>query len=601
MNRVFRIQGIILSAALAAAALTGCADSMEPVKTVASAEDTAVSKDETSASEAVKVETMKPEQKTVSVSSTFVGTVAADSTVYVVPMVSGLVTEKYFEVGDHVNEGDLLFTIDDASAQLSLSQANAALSSARAGLQATQASYTAQQAANAAAHDSATESMGKLETASQQMQTATDAAYAQATQAGLQAQTASAAYSTLLDNISDAKEKRDDLIDSRDSAQAAADAAKKAAEDLGKQLAEAQAAETPDIAAIAELSEQLKAAQSSVVSAQTYYQQMASAVESADSSIKQLESNLTSAANAVESAGLSYQIAKENAEDTQRQQQDFELYTKPASTTAIGSQLVGSDAQLAAGGAQVSVSRASVTQASVGVESAQMALDYYSITSPVSGVITAINVSEHNMASPSQPAYTIESENDRKITFYVAEKTAMGMRLGNDAILHRDGVEIPAKITLITDTIDSATGLFRVEARPTDAASASLVNGSQISIDTVTRQAQNALAVPITAVYYDGEQAFVYINNKGRAHRMDVTTGLSDDEMIEISSGLTPDDEVVTSWSSQLKEGTSITTLDTAAKALPAGDVKKEGEVIGFEPIPADDPIRKAGMAGEDH
>ena len=75
---------------------------------------------------------------------------------------------------------------------------------------------------------------------------------------------------------------------------------------------------------------------------------MASAVESADSSIKQLESNLTSAANAVESAGLSYQIAKENAEDTQRQQQDFELYTKPASTTAIGSQLVGSDAQLAA-------------------------------------------------------------------------------------------------------------------------------------------------------------------------------------------------------------------------------------------------------------
>ena len=60
-----------------------------------------------------------------------------------------------------------------------------------------------------------------------------------------------------------------------------------------------------------------------------------------------------------------------------------------------------------------------------------MALDNTVITAPVSGTITAINVTAHNMASPSTQAYVIESDAQNKIVFYAAEETAQYIEVGN--------------------------------------------------------------------------------------------------------------------------------------------------------------------------
>ena len=88
-----------------------------------------------------------------------------------IPKVSGEVTEKNFEVGDHVNEGDLLFTIDDTTAQIAVKQAQAQLTSAKAGV-------TAQTAATASTHASGIETIGKIPTTEMQLQQAVEQAEA---------------------------------------------------------------------------------------------------------------------------------------------------------------------------------------------------------------------------------------------------------------------------------------------------------------------------------------------------------------------------------------------------------------------------------------
>ena len=62
------------------------------------------------------------------------GDEAAESEVKVIPLLGGEVVEKNFEVGDHVNEGDLLFRIDDEALQIALKTAQAQVSTAQAGL-----------------------------------------------------------------------------------------------------------------------------------------------------------------------------------------------------------------------------------------------------------------------------------------------------------------------------------------------------------------------------------------------------------------------------------------------------------------------------------
>ena len=63
----------------------------------------------------IMVETSSVGTKTISIMSDFIGSIEAGEETIIMPKVAGEVTEKYFEVGDYVNAGDLLFTIDDTA------------------------------------------------------------------------------------------------------------------------------------------------------------------------------------------------------------------------------------------------------------------------------------------------------------------------------------------------------------------------------------------------------------------------------------------------------------------------------------------------------
>ena len=96
---------------------------------------TGCSKDEkinTTENTSVAVDVMSVQKGTLTLSNQFVGTVAPQEAVYIIPMAQGKVTDTYFEVGDIVNAGDVLFEIDDVAAQLQLKQARLTYSNTKA-------------------------------------------------------------------------------------------------------------------------------------------------------------------------------------------------------------------------------------------------------------------------------------------------------------------------------------------------------------------------------------------------------------------------------------------------------------------------------------
>ncbi|MCR5603183.1 MAG: efflux RND transporter periplasmic adaptor subunit [Lachnospiraceae bacterium] len=572
--------------------------------TLSACSEKAVASEESIADKPIMVKQQLPDVKSLATMSNYVGTVEADSTVNILPKVSAEVLSANYVVGDHVNAGDLLFTMDDSTAQIALDQANAGLKSAKAGLDAAEANYeagkaslVAQEASKTATQVSAYETLGKLDTTGQQMQLAADSAYVQARQAGLNSDSAHETYEFYNSQIEDAERKKNELLGTEDMVKTALAGSQAALSQASKTLGYLTSIKTqyenfntpgmtPEeflqsagFSSVEALNQAIKEAQTKVAAAQTgaataseAYSTTQTALESVDSALDQLYLQRDTAGNTAESASLSYGLAVESSELADRQEQDFDNYTRYTITSgalaqAIGAeqQLKASGAQVKAGGAQVAVGSAGVDQANAAVANARTALSYYSVSAPVSGTITAINVSEHNICSPSQVAYTIKSDAAVKIVFYVAEKSAQEMFPDDPVSLEKDGNIYEGRIILVSNELDAQKGLYRVEAQLLDP-SVSLPYDSTISLRAASRQVKDALTVPVNSVYYDNDQAYLFVNDNGIAKRKDVSVGLSEGDSIEIKEGLGANDSVITSWTAGLKEGTKVMTDNSISK-----------------------------------
>lgn len=521
MKRTYYIKRTLLTAALTGSLMLSACGEEEKTPTTAVEQDTVLT-----------VTVQQPEILTLSTQSRYVGTVEADSIVYVIPKVSAEVLEKHFEVGDHIEAGELLFVLDDSLAQISLSQAQAGLSSAQASLSAAQAGYQAQEAAIAAqeagivaqeaqaeaARVSAAETIGTMDSNEQKLQMAIDNAENQLTQARLGAGSATDAYYYAKDQL----EKAQDYYGDWDNAPM-------------------------------------------VIVAQ-YHTRDAYKMQ-----IDQLELQKDNAYRQMMTAKNSCDVAQEALESAKQQLADYQNYTKNTIAASTEAQIMGVDQQLQAGaaqldaansqlqatGANIQASRAGISQAEAAIRNAETALSYYTVTSPVSGTITSIGISEHNMASPSQPAYTIQCDEPGKVVFYVAEKTMREIQVGNAATMERDGVSFGGKIVSVSEVVDATQGLYRVEAQADDGKMLP-PSGSSVSVLTISRQSDDALTIPAGCIYYDGEQAYIYVQEGNVAHRRDITVGLMESDHVEVTEGLSAEDGVIVSWNSNMRDGAEI-------------------------------------------
>jgi membrane fusion protein, multidrug efflux system len=110
--------------------------------------------------------------------------------------------------------------------------------------------------------------------------------------------------------------------------------------------------------------------------------------------------------------------------------------------------------------------------------------------------------------------------------------------------------EIHAMINPATHLVDA---LVPIPDDQTD----QLVLGSRL-IAHIQLNAHSGTTVPRSAVLQDEQGTYVFRVVNGKAQRVTVTTGLESDQWIEITSGLNPDEEVVTVGNYELKDGMPV-------------------------------------------
>lgn len=429
---------------------------------------------------AVVVDMEQAQTGKLTLQNSFVGTVSPQEMVYVIPFASGTVTDTYFEVGDQVNAGDILFKIDDSAAKLQLEQAQLSAVSVRQ--QADSALTTQQESAN-------------LQMDSSRVQA--QSGYDQAQIAYFQAKNA---YDRNYDELSD-------QLDACN-------------------------------ANITQLENAIKAESSSVSGGNaTSVAGLTKQLETLKSTKAELESGRESLVAALQQTESAYNAAKSSMDIVNRSE-----------ALSQGQALADTKEQLST----------SEQLADVGVESAKLALSYYTVKAPISGTIQSKGVEVNGIAGSSSAAYTIANENMMTVTFQVSEAVKNTLTMGQEVTVDRGTASYTGNITEIGVAVNQQTGLFQIKAA-VNADGSALPSGVSVKLTTDTyHTGDSTVLIPYDAVYYDNTGSYVYLSVDGKAVKTYVTTDLFDDTQISVTEGVQPGDTVITSWSPKLMNGVEV-------------------------------------------
>ncbi|MCM1268345.1 MAG: efflux RND transporter periplasmic adaptor subunit [Bacteroidales bacterium] len=555
-----------LAAACLSVTLAGCGETEE----------------EETLSEVIPVEAQMPEAGTLTLENEFIGTVSPEEAVYVIPMVTAEVVSTDIQVGDTVTAGQELCKLDTEAAKLQLESAEAQYNSAAAGVAAAEVGYEIAQAQ----YDS---TVAQLDMQNEQTQRQKDLTMYQMQ---MQIDSINNGIDDINEQLGDLEENKKDAEDQRDTlnkAQKNANAYVKQAQKAYNEAAAAYqyeaaqqryyaavaavtALENPDptvpipdrdtllAAAKAELKEAeetlktiedaLKPLKDALSAAQAAASQASSASAQLEAGIDQIEDGEEQLRNTLSDT---YQ-SKEQTE-TIKNLTEAQLNIDTQDVQDIGKRTAALGVESAA--AQVNSAKVGAEGAKLGIESAEYQLDMYTLTAPIDGIIEAVNVKEHDFASPQSPAFVISNKNTMTVTFGVSEGIRATLRVGQKITVDRNGKLYDAAITEIGSMIDQNTGLFVVKScvsTPDD----SLLTGSSVKVTAQTYSQADAILIPYDAVYYDNSQPYVYVAADGFAKRLDVETGIFDEETITVLDGLSTEDVLITSWSANLREGAEV-------------------------------------------
>lgn len=478
----------------------------------------------------VSVEVENPQMGELTSDTTYIGTVEPQQQVYVMPKLSGTVTQVNYKVGDTVKEGDVLFKIDDEAYQVQMDSAQAAYNTAQAG--ATAATSGARDLQNYQTEEQIRQLQKNLNDtyeSKEDMEDSLDELREQGKTASAQVASAQASVDSLSQSLGVQKQ---DL------------AAKQTAMDEAKATYDDKKADT------SATEEEKKAAEAAYNTAKTEYDAAAATVTATSSQLALAKQGLSAAqagVNTINSGKTQLKSGIDQIETSQDTLTDSLNTAKQAYSITQNEVYPQTDATYTA----------QLNQAAVGIESAQMQLDYCTVTAPISGVIEAINVEKEGMAAAGNVAYIISNKDSMTVTFDVAEAAKNTLNIGDHVTVERNGQTFDGSITEIGTMAGQQTKLFRVKATVTGAGDA-LPNGVSVKVSATTEKEDNKMLIPFDSLYFSGGDAYVYCVEDNKLVRTSVTVGLMDDEHAVIEDGLTTDSLVVDNWSAKLRNGAEV-------------------------------------------
>ncbi len=188
------------------------------------------------------------------------------------------------------------------------------------------------------------------------------------------------------------------------------------------------------------------------------------------------------------------------------------------------------------------------------VEIANLAMKYSTLLSPIDGIVVDLSQPQSGVAIvASQPIATIVDPQSLYFRSEVDEEDVVKITAGQDSIVSLDSFKdkpIQTNIGYIAfDSLDNKASTVYEVRFPLNLSNQSLQYrlGMNGSANIITSSESNVIALPSSAIYEDQSNKYIYkLNPQGdKKIRVNVQTGVSDDNFTQITQGVAVGDKVV--------------------------------------------------------
>lgn len=201
---------------------------------------------------------------------------------------------------------------------------------------------------------------------------------------------------------------------------------------------------------------------------------------------------------------------------------------------------------------------ARIDSAKADVDVAQVQVGYARVTSPINGVVITRHAEVGSLAAPGTPLLTIEDSNYR-LEAAVEESQLRNIRLGATAIVTIDALgqeEMSGRVVEIVPAADPASRSYTVKI---DIPGKSLLRSGLFGKARFVSGEREILAVPSKAILQRGQLNYVYVVDASGIARMRlITLGKQSGDRVEVLSGLSHSERIVSDGTSLNREGVKV-------------------------------------------
>ena len=183
------------------------------------------------------------------------------------------------------------------------------------------------------------------------------------------------------------------------------------------------------------------------------------------------------------------------------------------------------------------------------------------LTSPIAGVVTAVNVNVGDLATPGAVLITVANINRMKVIFNIGEGDVPRFSLGQRVRVYTEFKSdrlVEGRIIQLAKSADVRSRSFEVKALFTNTPDKWFKPGMFCKAEVRLVNRKGSLVLPNEAIMSGGAQKSVFLVHGGMAFRRNVQLGETDGEMTEILGGVQKNDTVATVGLNDLRDSSLV-------------------------------------------
>ena len=189
------------------------------------------------------------------------------------------------------------------------------------------------------------------------------------------------------------------------------------------------------------------------------------------------------------------------------------------------------------------------------------------LTTPIAGIVTAVNANVGDLAAPGAVLATVAKTERMKAIFNLNETDVTSLAIGQKVSITseaRPDLTLQGSIVQISRSADVRSRSFEVKAMFANTPDRWFRPGMFAKVQLQVNTAEGALTVPNLAIQTDGVRSKVFVVKDGRAYQRAVDVGMSNGDRTAILKGILPSDSVATVGINNVRDSSYVIVIQQA-------------------------------------